>query len=133
MKKAKVTAKLNRTEKRDSLIAYVMLSPWLFGFVLMWVIPMIISIYYSFTNFNLLNVPEFIGLDNYIRIFTEDDTFRKSLAVTFTYVLVLVPLRLAFALYVAMMLNKKYKGMGIYRTLYYIPSIIGRSIAVSVV
>ncbi len=125
----------NRTEykRRDNFVAYLMLSPWLFGFLLMWLIPMVISIYYSFTDFNLLNDPKIIGLQNYIRIFAEDATFRKALLVTFLYVLLLVPLRLAFALFVAMLLNKKHKGLGLYRTLYYIPSIIGGSIAVSVV
>lgn len=118
---------------KDNLVGYLMLAPWLFGFVLMWLIPMFISIYYSFTNFNLLNTPEFIGLGNYIRIFKEDKTFWQALKVTFTYVLVLVPLRLTFALFVAMLLNKKHKGLGLYRTLYYVPSIIGGSIAVSVV
>ncbi|MBO5303740.1 MAG: sugar ABC transporter permease [Lachnospiraceae bacterium] len=110
-----------------------MLSPWLFGFVLMWLIPMFISIYYSFTDFNLLNTPSFVGVDNYVRAFTQDDTFYQALKVTFIYVLVLVPCRLAFALFVAMILNKNHKGLGLYRTLYYIPSIIGGSIAVSVV
>lgn len=118
---------------KDNKVAYLLLSPWLIGFIGMWVIPMFISIYYSFTNFNLLNTPEFIGLSNYIRIFTEDKTFYQALKVTFIYVLMLVPLRLTFALFVAMLLNKKHKGLGIYRTLYYIPSIIGGSIAVSIV
>ena len=68
-----------------------------------------------------------------MRAFTQDKTFYKALKVTFLYVLLLVPLRLAFALFVAMLLNKKHKGLGLYRTLYYIPSIIGGSIAVSVV
>ena len=117
----------------DNIAGYLMLAPWLFGFILMWLIPMGISIYYSFTDFNLLNTPSFIGLNNYIRAFTGDDTFWQALKVTFVYVLFLVPLRLAFALFVAMLLNKKHKGLGLYRTLYYIPSIIGGSIAVSVV
>lgn len=94
---------------------------------------MLISIYYSFTDFNLLNDPKIIGLSNYIRIFTQDATFVQALKVTFLYVLLLVPLRLAFALFVAMLLNKKHKCLGLYRTLYYVPSIIGGSIAVSVV
>ena len=94
---------------------------------------MLISIYYSFTNFNLLNDAKFIGLSNYIRLFTADDQFWQALKVTFIYVLFLVPLRLAFALFVAMLLNKKHKGLGLYRTIYYIPSIIGGSIAVSIV
>lgn len=125
---------VNLTKKmRNNLIAYLLLTPWLAGFVIMYLIPMGISIYYSCTDFNLLNVPQFIGLSNYNRIFLQDDTFYQALKVTFTYVLILVPFRLAFALGVAMLLNKKYRGIGIYRTCYYIPSIIGGSIAVSVV
>lgn len=120
-------------KREDNIAAYLMLSPWIFGFILMWLLPMIISIYYSFTDFNLLNEPTFIGLKNYMRAFTEDKTFYKALGVTFTYVLILVPLRLVFALFIAMLLNKKHKGLGVYRTLYYVPSIIGGSIAVSVV
>ena len=120
-------------KKQDNIAGYVMLAPWMFGFLLMWFIPMLISIYYSFTNFNLLNDAKVIGFDNYIRIFTQDETFRQALKVTFIYVLFLVPLRLAFALLVAMLLNKKHKCLGLYRTIYYIPSIIGGSIAVSIV
>ncbi len=133
MKSKKTLTIKTEYKRRDNIVAYLMLSPWLFGFILMWLIPMFISIYYSFTNFNLLNQPKLIGLDNYVRLFTEDATFRQSLLVTFLYVLILVPLRLAFALFVAMLLNRKHKGLGLYRTLYYVPSIIGGSIAVSVV
>jgi len=118
---------------KDNSIAYLLLAPWIFGFLLMWLIPMLVSIYYSFTDFNLLNTPSNIGFANYIRIFTQDKTFYKALGVTFSYVLMLVPLRLTFALFIAVLLNKKHKGLGIYRTLYYVPSIIGGSIAVSVV
>ena len=114
-------------------VAYLLMAPWLVGFIGMWLIPAIISIYYSFTDFNLLNDPKIIGFANYARAFTQDETFVQALKVTFLYVLVLVPLRLAFALFVAMLLNKKHKGLGLYRTLYYVPSIIGGSIAVSVV
>ena len=120
-------------KKLDNIAGYIMLAPWLFGFILMWFLPMLISIYYSFTNFNLLNDAKFIGFNNYIRLFTQDDLFWQALKVTFIYVLFLVPLRLAFALFVAMLLNKKHKGLGLYRTIYYIPSIIGGSIAVSIV
>lgn len=109
------------------------MTPWLVGFIGMWLIPAIISIYYSFTDFNLLNDPKIIGFANYARAFTQDETFVQALKVTVLYVLILVPLRLAFALFVAMLLNKKHKGLGLYRTLYYVPSIIGGSIAVSVV
>ncbi len=117
----------------DNLVGYLLLAPWLAGFIGMWLVPAGISMYYSFTDFNLLNTPRIIGLANYVRAFTEDDTFVQALKVTFIYVLILVPLRLAFALFVAMLLNKKHKALGLYRTLYYVPSIIGGSIAVSVV
>lgn len=120
-------------KRRDNIAGYIMLSPWLFGFILMWFLPMVISIYYSFTDFNLLNEAKIIGLKNYIRIFTADDTFRQAFKVTFIYAIFLVPLRLAFALCVAMLLNTKHMGLGLYRTIYYIPSIIGGSIAVSIV
>ena len=118
---------------KDNVVGYLLLSPWLIGFIGMWLIPMVISIYYSLTNFNLLNEPQFIGVDNYVRAFTQDKDFTQALKVTFLYVLILVPLRLVFALFIAILLNKKHKGLGLYRTFYYIPSIIGGSIAVSVV
>ena len=121
------------SRQADNAVAYLLMAPWLVGFIGMWLIPAIISIYYSFTDFNLLNDPKIIGFANYARAFTQDETFVQALKVTFLYVLVLVPLRLAFALFVAMLLNKKHKGLGLYRTLYYVPSIIGGSIAVSVV
>lgn len=120
-------------KRRDNIAGYAMLAPWLFGFVLMWFLPMLISVYYSFTDFNLLNDAKIIGFANYVRIFTSDDTFWQALKVTFIYAIFLVPLRLAFALLVAMLLNTKHRGLGLYRTIYYIPSIIGGSIAVSIV
>ena len=125
--------KIKAYKRRDNIAGYVMLAPWLFGFVLMYFLPMLISIYYSFTDYNLLNDAKMIGFDNYVRIFTNDDTFWQALKVTFIYTIFLVPLRLAFALIVAMLLNTKHRGLGLYRTIYYIPSIIGGSIAVSIV
>ncbi len=123
----------HRYKLSDNIAGYVLLGPWLIGFILMWFLPALVSIYYSLTDFNMLNTPTFIGLQNYIRIFTTDDTFRQALKVTFAYVLILVPCRMAFALFVAELLNKKHKGLSAYRALYYVPSIIGGSIAVSVV
>lgn len=120
-------------KRRNNIVGYILLTPWLVGFVCMYLIPSGMSLFYSFTDYNLLSAPDFIGIDNYIRMFTRDEKFWQALKVTFMYVLILVPARLAFALCVAMMVNKKHKGIGVYRTLYYIPSIIGGSIAVSVV
>ena len=122
-----------RYKSRDNAVGYLMLAPWLIGFAFMWLAPAITSVYYSFTNFNLLNTPRLIGFSNYVRIFTADKTFYQALKVTFIYVLILVPLRLAFALFIAVLLNKKHRCLGLYRTVYYIPSVIGGSIAVSIV
>lgn len=124
---------ISEFKTKDNWAGYLLLSPWLFGFLVMWLIPMFISIYYSFTDFNLLNTPSIVGMKNYIRVFTQDKSFWQALKVTFVYVAFLVPLRLTFALFVAMLLNKKHKCLGLYRTLYYVPSIIGGSIAVSIV
>lgn len=109
------------------------MGPWLFGFVIMFLIPMVMSLYYSLTNYNLLSPPEFVGFKNYIRLFTSDPSFWQSLKVTFLYVLVLVPLRLIFSLAIAMLLNTKRRGVGVYRTMYYLPSMIGGSLAVAIV
>lgn len=118
---------------RDNVTGYLLLTPWLVGFLLMWLVPAVMSIYYSMTDYNLLSAPNWVGLQNYSTILTADKNFRQALLVTFVYVFVMVPLRLAFALFVANLLNKKHFGMPFYRVLYYVPSIIGGSIAVSVV
>lgn len=117
---------------KSNILGYSLLAPWLFGFFFLFLIPMAMSLYYSFTNYNMMKAPQWIGLDNYARLLTDED-FWNSLFVTFRYAFLLVPLRLAFALAVAMILAKKYRGNGVYRTLYYIPSVIGGSVAVSII
>jgi len=117
----------------NNLVGYILIAPWLIGFLIMYLIPMIISIYFSFTKYNLLSAPVFIGIDNFTRMFFHDPSFWKSLGVTFYYVFMLVPLRLIFAFIVAMLLNSKRKFLGLYRAVYYIPSIVGGSVAVSIV
>lgn len=118
---------------RENLTGYVMILPWLIGFFALYLIPIVASVYLSFTNYSLLNIPKFIGFANFKRMFTLDPLFWKSLGVTFYYVFALVPLRLAFALIIAMILNSKRKFMGVYRAVFYIPSIVGGSVAVSIV
>jgi len=123
----------NSLVREQNRTAYLFLTPWLIGFFCLTVGPMIASLYFSLTKYNLLNAPVWIGLDNYIKIVTEDETFRNSLMLTFKYVFLSVPLKLAFALIVAMILNKGLKGLGIYRTVYYLPSLLGGSIAIAIV
>ena len=114
-------------------MGYILIAPWLIGFLIMYAIPMVISLYFSFTKYNLLSAPKFIGIDNFTRMFFHDPSFWKSLGVTFYYVFMLVPLRLIFAFIVAMLLNSKRKFLGLYRAVYYVPSIVGGSVAVSIV
>jgi oligogalacturonide transport system permease protein len=120
------------TRKRYTYIGYLYILPWIIGFLVLQLAPLINSFWYSFTNFQLLGDPKFLGLDNYKKIFTNDPTFLQSLKVTSYYVLIAVPLKLSFALLIAIILNQNIKGINFFRTLYYIPSILGGSVAISV-
>jgi multiple sugar transport system permease protein len=129
----KRTAAFRLKGRWESPIAgYLFISPWLLGFLLLTLWPMFQSVYYSFTKFTLLDPPDWVGIRNYERIFTSDDTFRQSLKVTLWFVVLSVPLKLITALLVAIALNKKIKGISLYRTFIYLPSLIGSSIAVAV-
>lgn len=111
-------------------LAYI--SPWIIGFLIFQGYPFFASLYYSLTSYDLLNAPRFIGFDNYVNIFTNDSTFYTSLRVTLIYTIIAVPLKLAFALLVAVILNQKLKGVNFFRTVYYLPSIMGGSVAIAV-
>ncbi|CAH1202208.1 hypothetical protein PAECIP111891_02049 [Paenibacillus allorhizoplanae] len=111
---------------------YLFISPWLIGFFGLTAYPMFLSLYYSLTDYTLLEPIKWIGLRNYTRIFTDDPRFTQSVKVTFQYVLASVPLKLVAALLVATLLNKAMKGISFYRTAVYFPSLIGGSIAVSI-
>lgn len=111
---------------------YMFLLPWFIGFFGLTVGPILISLYLSFTNFDLLTVPQWAGLDNYARMFTADPKFVASMRVTFLFVIFSVPLKLAFALVVALVLNRGMKGLPIYRAVFYLPSLLGASVAIAV-
>jgi multiple sugar transport system permease protein len=116
----------------DNVVGYVFIAPFVLGFLIFTLYPIVSSLYYSFTQYNLLDPPEWIGFGNYQRMFLDDEQLMKSFRVTFSYVFASVPLRLAFALIVAMLLNKTARGIGLYRSTYYLPSLIGGSVAVSI-
>jgi multiple sugar transport system permease protein len=124
-------AKLLTGWKRD-LVGYAYISPWLLGFVLFVIGPMAASLYLSFTDYNMLSEPHWVGLHNYITMFTDDPRYWTALKVTFKFVIISVPIKLAFALFIAVLFNGKRRGLSVYRTAYYIPSIIGGSVAVAV-
>lgn len=107
-------------------------APYVLGLLLFTAFPFIASLYLSFTDYDLLSSPEWVGLDNYEKLFTRDRTFNKSLEVTLLYVAITVPLKLAFALFIAVILNYRLKAIGLFRTAFYVPSILGGSIAIAV-
>ena len=117
---------------RRDLIGYAFLAPWLIGFLCFTLGPVSASLYLSFTKFDLLRPAEWVGADNYVRMFTADPRFWQALKVTFTYITLEVPLKLAFALLVAMLLDKGIRGASLYRALFYIPSLLGGSVAIAV-
>jgi multiple sugar transport system permease protein len=118
----KIKTKMSKSAKREAKWFYIFISPWMVGFLAFTLYPMVASAFYSFHNYNIVNL-DFIGLANYRELFT-DQIFLKSLVVTGTYVLVSVPLTIVAALSVAVLLNQKIPFVSFWRTLYYLPSII---------
>lgn len=123
--------KIRETLNKQSTVGFLFVLPFLAGLLLFLIVPMIISLYYSFCKYNILSPPVFIGLDNFKNMM-HDSLFWKSIGVTFEYAFISVPLKLVFALIVAMLLLKTTKVSGFYRAAYYLPSIIGGSVAVSI-
>ena len=120
-----------KIKHKDNKAAYWFLLPWLVGLVAITIGPMFMSLYLSFTDYNLLQAPVWSGFDNIVRMM-EDARLHNSLKVTFIYVLVGVPLQLALALGVAMLLDRGMRGLAIYRSIFYLPSLLGSSVAIAV-
>jgi multiple sugar transport system permease protein len=120
------------TSWRGSVSGYLFLTPWLIGFFGLTLGPALVSLYLSFTDFDLLGSPRWVGAANYVRIATADAKFVSAMHVTFLYVALAVPLKLIFALMVAMVLNKGIRGLPLYRAMFYLPSLIGASVAIAV-
>ncbi|GAB3892500.1 sugar ABC transporter permease [Kibdelosporangium lantanae] len=113
--------------------AYVFLAPWIIGAVALTVGPMIVSLYLSFTDYDLFTEPHWIGFDNFARMFTDDTRYLQSVKVTLVYVLASVPLKLIVSLLVAMLLNTRAASNGFYRAAFYAPSLLGASVAAALV
>ncbi|GAJ11082.1 unnamed protein product, partial [marine sediment metagenome] len=122
-----------RYDIKNTVAGYLFISPWLIGFLCFMVIPIFVSLYISFTKYDLISSPVWVGLKNFHRLFLLDPRYRKSLGITFLYVVTAVPLRLVFALFIAMILCQKHRLIGFYRLIYYLPSIIGGSVAIALV
>jgi multiple sugar transport system permease protein len=111
---------------------YLFLLPWFAGLVILTAGPLLGSLYLSFTSYDMLGSPRWVGLQNYVDLFTYDPRYLSALGVTVTYVLLGVPLNLVFALAIAMLLNQKVRALGLFRGIYYLPSLLGGSVAVAV-
>lgn len=117
---------------RKSGPGYAFLIPWFIGFIGLTIGPTLASLYLSFTEFDLFQAPKWVGAANYVRIATSDPDFMASMRVTFTYVLFSVPLKLCFALALALLLNRGIRGLPVYRAIFYLPSLLGSSVAVAI-
>jgi multiple sugar transport system permease protein len=117
--------------KADERASWVFLAPWITGLLVITIVPMAASLWLSFTEYNLLQAPSWIGLDNYQRLF-QDPRMHNALWVTFRYVAISVPLQLLLSLGLAVLLNQGMRGLAVYRSAYYLPSLLGGSVAIAV-
>jgi len=124
--------KRKRNSRQHNLAGYLFLSPWLIGFFAFTFLPILASFFLAFTDYDILSQPKWVGLENFTRMFFDDRRYWRSVEATFYYAFVSVPLRLTFALAVAMLLNTKRPMVAMYRAAYYAPSIVGGSVAVAV-
>ncbi|TLM83575.1 sugar ABC transporter permease [Pseudarthrobacter sp. NamE2] len=120
-----------KVKHRHNKAAYLFLLPWFLGLGIITIGPMISSLILSFTKYNLLQAPKFIGFDNYIRMLS-DESLHQSLGVTFLYVFVSVPVQLGMALALALLLDRGVRGLAFYRSVFYLPSLLGSSVAIAV-
>lgn len=123
----------SRLMRREARNAYVFLIPWFTGMAAFVMIPLFASLYFSFTDYSFTPSFKYVGLKNYINLFTNDRSFYQSLSVTFRYVFISVPIVMTLALLLAVLLNKGLKGLGVFRGIYYLPSLIGGSVAISMI
>ncbi len=118
------TSSIKQLRKQENIIGHLFASPWLLGITLLGAFPILASLYISFTTYDMIGAPKFIGLKNYIILFTNDEVFWQSLYNTFYHVLISVPLGLVVGISLALLLNNKIKGMSLYRTLFYLPNVV---------
>lgn len=128
-----VPAAGRRPKREREGAAWVFLSPWVLGASVLTLLPMAVSLYLSFTDYDLFNPPHWVGLRNYTQMFTEDPRYWRSVVTTLTYVVIAVPLQLALALVVALALKTMKRGKGFYRSAFYAPSLLGASMSIALV
>jgi len=127
-------ARAKRAPKRERQgAAWVFLSPWVIGATVLTLLPMAVSLYLSFTDYDMFDAPQWVGLRNYTQMFTEDPRYWRSVITTLTYVVIAVPFQLVLALAVAIALKSVKRGKGFYRSAFYAPSLLGASMSIALV
>ncbi len=126
-----VRRKLSSVLDHDNVAGYVFILPFIIGLLVFTLIPFFTSLYLSFTDYNILSPAKWVGLDNYKEMFFEDDLFWTSFWVTFKFAFIQVPIKLAVSLIVALVLAKATRLTGFYRSAFYIPSLMGGSVAIA--
>lgn len=122
----------SRITRQNNLMGYLFLSPWLIGFFIFTLLPIVASLVLAFTEYDIFSPPTWVALDNFRKMLFQDNRYWRSVRATFYYVFTAVPLRLLVALGVAMLLNRGRRLVGVYRAAYYAPSIVGGSVAIAV-
>lgn len=115
---------MKKLKKQENLMGYLFASPWMLGLIVLGMFPIIASFYISFTNYDMLSFPRFIGIENYRILFTNDNLFWKSMGNTFYHVIIAIPLGIVVGVSLALLLNNKIRGMSIYRTMFYLPNVV---------
>ena len=124
--------RMTEKERNNLVMGYLFISPWLIGFITLTLVPILSIFYLGFTEYDIFSPPRFAGLANFKRMFTDDPRYAQSVGSTLYFAFVSVPLKLTFALAVALLLNTRHKFIGVYRAWFYTPSILGTSVAVAV-
>lgn len=124
-------AKRGLIARKEERAAYLFLSPWLFGLVAFWLIPIIASLLLSMTRWEIIRDPEWLGFENYREMLFDDRTFWVSIRVTLKYMAMSVPLYLVAGLLLSLLLNLKIRGINLFRTILFVPSVLS-GVAVAV-
>ena len=120
---AKITT-VKMMKRRENIAGYLFASPWLFGLIVLGIFPILMSLYISFTNYDMISRMQWVGLENYRILLTNDNLFWKSLGNTVYHVVIAVPLGILVGLALAFLLNNKLKGISVFRTMFYLPNVV---------
>lgn len=131
-KQEKARRRLSRDARGEAVAGYVFIAPFVIGFLCFTIIPMGYSLFLSFTKYSIGGSIKWIGADNFIRMFTKDTKFVNAISVTLRFVLLAVPLKVGFALFIALILHTRSRAASVYRSAFYLPSLVGGSVAISI-